>query len=463
MRYVSTRGQAPAVSFKNALVAGLAPDGGLYHPESWPTFSRAEIAGFQHRPYAEVAFAVFEKFVDGEIKAEALRALIDDAYASFHHRAVAPLVQMGPNDWMLELFHGPTLAFKDIAMQILARLMEHVLHERGERRTIVGATSGDTGGAALDAFKGRPAIDVFFLYPDGRISEFQRRQMTTLGADNAHAISVKGSFDDCQAMVKAMFGDVAFANKVRLAAVNSINWCRIIAQSVYYFTAAAALGAPDRPVSFAVPTGNFGDAYAGLVARRMGLAVEHLIIATNENDILARTLATGVHRIDGVTSTITPAMDIQLPSNFERALFELSHRDTSLVTTLMGELRESGFYRLPKWLQGNLAATFMAGRANCAETTAEMLRLSRTNGYVCDPHTGVASRVAREFLDPTTPMIFLGTAHPAKFFDTVLQSVGIPPQIPTWAAIPDDRPERVTLLDNDQALVEDFILERVRG
>ena len=312
MRYISTRGQAAAFSFNEALLAGLASDGGLYVPAAWPKLSFDEIRSFRGKSYAEVDFAVMSPFVGGEIDDVDLQQMIEEAYATFHHPAVTPLVQMGPNDWLLELYHGPTLAFKDLAMQILARLMDHVLTERGERLMIAGATSGDTGGAALEAFKTCDGIETFFMFPDGKVSDFQRRQMTTVGADNCHALAIDGSFDDCQTMVKDMFANQAFASRVKLSAVNSINWGRVMAQVVYYFTAATALGAPEQKVSFTVPTGNFGDIYAGYVAKQMGLPIDRLVIATNENDILARTLATGNHKLGSVKATITPSMDIQI-------------------------------------------------------------------------------------------------------------------------------------------------------
>jgi len=462
MKYISTRGVASALTFKEALLAGLATDGGLYVPETWPSFTREEISDFKGQPYANVAFTVMAKFVDGEIANETLRGIIEEAYGTFHHPAVVPLVQLGPNNWLLELFHGPTLAFKDVAMQILARLMDHVLTEKGERITIVGATSGDTGGAALEAFKSCDGIDTFFMYPHGKVSDFQRRQMTTVGASSCHAIAVDGSFDDCQSMVKSMFAHDAFRDKVRLSAVNSINWGRIMAQVVYYFTAAASLGAPSQKVSFTVPTGNFGDIYAGFVAKQMGLPIERLIIATNENDILARTVAVGVHKLGEVKPTITPSMDIQISSNFERLLFEASERDANTVSALMRDLKEGCSYTLPKDIQAYIAESFDAGAVNETETLAEIRRLYNESGYLCDPHTAVALCVSRQQANPNVPMITLSTAHPAKFPVAVHNAVGKTPHPPEWADIAEDREEVVTRLKNDQSEVEEFILAASR-
>ncbi len=460
MKYISTRGDAPALTFKEALLAGLASDGGLYVPESWPHFSLDEIKAFRGRPYADVAFEVMSKFVDGEIADDTLRNMINEAYSTFHHPATVPLVQLAPNNWLMELFHGPTLAFKDVAMQILARLMDHVLTEQGKRLTIVGATSGDTGGAALEAFKSCEGIDTFFMFPHGKVSDFQRRQMSTVGAKNCHAIAIDGSFDDCQSMVKAMFAHDDFRDRVQLSAVNSINWGRIMAQVVYYFTAATSLGAPERQVSFTVPTGNFGDIFAGFVARQMGLPIDRLVIATNENDILARTLSSGEHTLGKAKPTITPSMDIQISSNFERLLFEVSGRQAETVQRLMKELKEAGSYTLPQQMQDRIAEIFDAGTANEAETIAEIRRVYETSGYLCDPHTAVAIHVARQHVQEDTPMITLSTAHPAKFPDAVRTASGETPKPPLWADIPEGRAEVVTRLENDQTAVESFILNR---
>src|SRR5262245_50114237 len=346
MRYVSTRGEAPALGFADVTLAGLARDGGLYVPESWPLFSSDAIAGLAGRPYAEVAVEVIRPFVGGAVADGDLARMAREAYDTFRHPAVVPLVQYGPNCFLAELFHGPTLAFKDLAMQLLARLMDHLLAQRGERATIVGATSGDTGGAAVEAFRGRDHVDVVVLFPHGRISEVQRRMMTTPADDNVHAIAVEGTFDDCQAIVKGLFNHHAFRDRVRLSGINSINWARIVAQVVYYFTAAVALGAPHRKVAFTVPTGNFGDVFAGYVASRMGLPVERLVVATNVNDILVRTLATGAYELRDVTATTSPSMDIQVASNFERLLFDIHGRDGRAVRALMASLAQSRRFAL---------------------------------------------------------------------------------------------------------------------
>ena len=462
MRYISTRGQAAAFSFNEALLAGLASDGGLYVPAAWPKLSFGEIRSFRGKPYAEVAFAVMSPFVGGEIDDVDLQQMIEEAYATFHHPAVTPLVQMGPNDWLLELYHGPTLAFKDLAMQILARLMDHVLTERGERLMIAGATSGDTGGAALEAFKTCDGIETFFMFPDGKVSDFQRRQMTTVGADNCHALAIDGSFDDCQTMVKDMFANQAFASRVKLSAVNSINWGRVMAQVVYYFTAATALGAPEQKVSFTVPTGNFGDIYAGYVAKQMGLPIDRLVIATNENDILARTLATGNHKLGSVKATITPSMDIQISSNFERLLFEAAGRDSTMVRDLMAALKHDHNYSLPDEMLKFIRDSFDAGAVSEVETVEEVARIFRDTGYIADPHTAIAVKVAHDYADPEVPMVTLSTAHPAKFPDTVHDATGKTVHPPVWGDIPGERSESVAYLANDRACVEEYMLKHSR-
>lgn len=457
MKYVSTRGKARDLTFKEALLTGLASDGGLYVPDIWPRFTPEEIAGFRGRPYAEVALAVMEKFTGGEIARDDLQQMIEDAYAGFTHPAVTPLVQLGPNDWLLELFYGPTLAFKDLAMQILARLIDHVLAERRERLTIVGATSGDTGGAALAAFRESKRVDVFFMYPDGKVSGFQRRQMTTLNAPNCHAIALDGSFDDCQNLVKALFARPDLREGFNLSAVNSINWGRIMAQVVYYFTAATALGAPDRKVSFCVPTGNFGDIYAGYVAHLMGLPIDRLVIANNENDILTRTLSTGDHALRDVVATNTPSMDIQISSNFERLLFEVSGHDATLVARLMADLAAGHAYELPQALRHTIGEIFDAGRATQTEASARILSCYSETGYLCDPHTAVALHVAEQFNDVQTPMITLSTAHPIKFSETVQQATGRVAKLPPGQQDRETLPEQVTKLPNDLETLARFI------
>jgi threonine synthase len=364
MQFVSTRGRAPVLGFSDAVLTGLAGDGGLYLPQTWPQISAAEIAGYANRPYAEVAFDVISRFVGGEIADAELRQILDEAYATFRHPSVAPLVEIGPGHFLLELFHGPTLAFKDVAMQFLARAMDHVLTRREARATIVGATSGDTGSAAIEAFRGRDATDIFILHPEGRTSDVQRRQMTTVQDGNVHNIAVQGTFDDCQQLVKAMFNNHRFRDRVRLSGVNSINWGRIVAQIVYYFTAAASLGSPHRAVTFVVPTGNFGDIFAGHCARLMGLPVKTLAIATNTNDILARALATGSYELGTVTPTISPSMDIQVSSNFERLLFEAMGRDADGLQRLMDGLAQSGRFTIPEPALAAIRSRFAAGRGD---------------------------------------------------------------------------------------------------
>jgi len=462
VRYVSTRGEDPALGFRDVVLAGLARDGGLYLPESWPRLTREDIAGLAGLPYAEAALRIIRMFSGDEVPAGALRKMLDEAYATFRHDAVAPLVQIGPNHFLLELFHGPTLAFKDVAMQFLARLMDHVLAERGERATIVGATSGDTGGAAIEAFRGRERIDIAILFPDGRVSPVQRRQMTTARERNVQAIAIEGTFDDTQALLKSMFGDARFRQRVRLSAVNSINWGRIVAQIVYYFTAAVALGAPHRPVSFTVPTGNFGNIFAGYAAREMGLPIERLVVATNVNDILHRTLETGRYEVRGVTATSSPSMDIQVSSNFERLLFEALGRDAAAVRLLMAGLSQSGAYTLDKAAHEKLAALFTSGSADETETADTIVRVRRHSGVLIDPHTAVGVSVAARHLG-STPMITLATAHPSKFPDAVENATGERPELPIWAQSILAREENYRVLPADLATVEHEIETRLRA
>jgi threonine synthase len=464
VRYVSTRGEAPTLGFVEATLAGLARDGGLYVPASWPKLSEDTIASFAGRPYAEVAVEVIRPFVGDAIPEHDLARMTREAYGSFRHPAVAPLVQFGPSDFVLELFHGPTLAFKDLAMQLLGRLMDHALAARGERTTIVVATSGDTGGAAVEAFRGRARADLVVLYPQGRISDVQRRMMTTTADDNVHAIAIEGTFDDCQALLKGMFNHHAFRDRARLSGVNSINWARIVAQVVYYFTAAVALGSPHRKVAFTVPTGNFGDIYAGYVARAMGLPIDRLVIATNVNDILARTIATGSYEPREVVPTSSPSMDIQVASNFERLLFEVYGRDDSAVRGLMASLAQSRRFVLSEPALSGIRAVFSAGRADEGETAATIRTMLRETGHFIDPHTAVGIAVAeKENRDQSVPMVVLGTAHAAKFPDAVEAACGVRPPLPEWLADLDRRPERVTTLPADQMAVERHILSVSRA
>ncbi|MBZ6076010.1 threonine synthase [Microvirga puerhi] len=465
MLHVSTRGEAPVLGFADALLAGLARDGGLYVPKSWPSLTRETIQGFAGKPYTSVAKAVLGPLVDGEIPDSALGAMIDGAYATFRHAAVCPLTQIGDNLFVLELFHGPTLAFKDVAMQLLGRLMDHVLKERGVRATIVGATSGDTGSAAVDAFKGLDQVDIFILYPHGRVSDVQRRQMTTVDSPNVHALAVEGTFDDCQTMVKGMFNHARFRDELQLSGVNSINWARVAAQAVYYFTAAVALGSPHRPVSFSVPTGNFGDILAGWVAKQMGLPIERLMIGTNANDILARTLQTGSYEIRGVQPTDAPSMDIQISSNFERLLFEAYGRDPAAVRRLMASLVQSRSFTLDEEALARIRREFAATAVSEPDMASEMTETYRTTGYVIDPHTAVGTRAGRALLkeQPEIPVVALSTAHPAKFPDAVRRATGIHPELPPHMADLMARSERFTVLPNDQKAVETFIRERARA
>jgi threonine synthase len=464
VRYVSTRGEAPPLGFIDVTLAGLARDGGLYVPESWPVLAPAAIAALAGKPYAEVAVEVIRPFVGGTISDTDLARMAREAYATFRHPAVAPLVQLGPNCFVAELFHGPTLAFKDLAMQLLARIMDHALGQRGERATIVVATSGDTGGAAIEAFRGRSQVDVIVLYPHGRISEVQRRMMTTAPDANVHAVAIEGTFDDCQAIVKGLFNHHSFRDRVRLSGVNSINWARIVAQVVYYFTSAVVLGAPGRKVAFTVPTGNFGDVFAGYVAARMGLPLDRLVIATNVNDILARTLATGVYELRDVVATASPSMDIQVSSNFERLLFEACGRDAGAVRAAMASLAQSRRFEIGARALAEMRARFTAERADEAETAAAIRVTRKEAGYLIDPHTAVAVAVAeKETHDPSLPMIVLSTAHPAKFPDAVEAACGVRPPLPDWLADLSERPERVSVLPADQAAVERFILAASRA
>ncbi len=459
MEYISTRGQAPRQAFLDAMLSGLARDGGLYAPDVVPSLAAADIAALAGLPYAEAAARLMSPFVAGAWSEAELRAMTQDAYRGFAHAARAPLRQLDDNLFLAELFHGPTLAFKDFAMQFLGRAMNQALGRRGGRATILGATSGDTGAAAIEAFGGSEHADVFILYPYGRVSEVQRRQMTTVDRPGVHALAIDGSFDDCQDIVKSLFGDLTFRDRMALSGVNSINWARIVAQIVYYFTAAVALGGPLRRVSFAVPTGNFGDVLAGWYAKRMGLPVERLIVATNENDILARALATGEYRLAGVKPTQSPSMDIQVSSNFERLLFERLGRDAARVRGLMAALKQSGGFAIPEDALQAIRGEFDAARCSEAECATEMARAWRESGILIDPHTAVGVHAARAALDrdPQTPVIALATAHPAKFPDAVEQATGVRPALPAHLGRLMQKPERSARLPNDAGVVADYL------
>ncbi|MFN0262584.1 threonine synthase [Tepidamorphus sp. 3E244] len=462
MQYVSTRGEAPALGFADVLLAGLARDGGLYVPETYPQLGQDQISAFATMPYSDVAEAVISPYTGGDIAAGPLREMIRDAYATFRHPAVVPLVQLGAGQWLLELFHGPTLAFKDVAMQLLARMMDHVLAERDQRATIVGATSGDTGGAAIEAFRGRERTDIFILFPTGRVSDVQRKQMTTVQDANVHALSIDGSFDDCQRIVKSMFVNSQFRDRVALSGVNSINWGRIVAQAVYYFSTAAILGAPHRPVSFCVPTGNFGDVLAGYVAKRMGLPVDKLVVATNVNDILKRAFDTGRYEVRDVVHTASPSMDIQVSSNFERLLFEETGRDAAEVRSMMAGQAQSGMFTIPQGALSAIRRDFDSARCSEQETADTQASTLAVCGYLADPHTAVGLASARS-RSGGSPMVTLSTAHPAKFPDATQAATGVRPQLPEWLSDLNTRPEWSTPLPADSAAVEAHILRHARA
>lgn len=459
MRYISTRGQAPVLNFSEAMMTGLARDGGLYVPEVVPVLSKAEISAMAGLPYEEIAFRVMRPYLGSTFSDAEFKGLLTQAYAGFGHAARAPLVQLGPNHFLLELFHGPTLAFKDFAMQLIGQMMQAALSKTGERITIVGATSGDTGSAAMEAFRGLANVDLFILYPHGRVSDVQRRQMTTPSEANVYALAMDGDFDDCQARVKDMFNDFAFRDGVRLAGVNSINWARVLAQVVYYFSSAVSLGAPERSVSFTVPTGNFGDIFAGYIARKMGLPIDQLVIATNQNDILDRAMKTGDYVQNGVKATISPSMDIQVSSNFERALFDAYGRDGAAISALMDELKAGGFH-ISQGALAMLRETFESGRCSEEETTATIQRAFAQTGEILCPHSAVGVKVAEEHLG-AAPMITLATAHPAKFPDAVEAAMGVRPALPPRMADLFARPERVTRVPNDLGALQALIRERI--
>ncbi|MGR3509526.1 MAG: threonine synthase [Sulfitobacter sp.] len=456
MRYISTRGSAPVLSFEDALLTGLARDGGLYVPETIPRFSDKDLADMATMSYEDVAFKVMRPFIGDTFTDTEFTALIDKAYSGFNHVVRAPLVQLDQGHFLLELFHGPTLAFKDFAMQLIGQMFQAVLSRKGERVTIVGATSGDTGSAAIEAFRGLDNVDVFILFPHGRVSDVQRRQMTTPVESNVHALAMDGDFDDCQARLKDMFNDHDFRDAVRLAGVNSINWGRVLAQVVYYFTAALSMGACDRKVSFTVPTGNFGDIFAGYIAREMGLPIADLVIATNQNDILHRCLTTGAYHKGAVHASISPSMDIQVSSNFERALYFAQGQDSDATRALMDDLANGGFDLGDNVLR-SLQDTYKSGRVSEEETSATIKEFYANTGELLCPHSAIGVRVAQALRDPATPMITLATAHPAKFPDAVEAATGVRPPLPDHMADLFDRDERVTRVSNDLASLKDII------
>ena len=463
MKYISTRGEAPALGFCDAVLTGLARDGGLYVPETWPQLDDKTIRSLAGKSYQDIAKTVLHPFMADEISRQDFSEMVDAAYASFSHPAVAPLIQTGPNEFILELFHGPTMAFKDVAMQLLARLVDHILADRGSRLTIVGATSGDTGGAAIEAFRGRNNSDIFILFPDGKVSDVQRLQMTGVADENVHALSVKGNFDDCQALVKAMFNHHAFRDQYALSGVNSINWGRIMAQIVYYFSAAVSLEAPDRKISFSVPTGNFGDIFAGYAAKQMGLPIDQLIIATNSNDILARTVEGGRYETNSVEATTSPSMDIQVSSNFERLLYEASDRDAQYIRQSMSSLAQSGAFSLGDKVWEAVKGDFVADRAGNASVDKVINSVLAQSDYLLDPHTAVGVSVARKCRQSDAPMVVLATAHPAKFPDAVEQASGIRPALPERNKGLMDGEEHFTLISNDLGEVEAYISDHTRA
>jgi threonine synthase len=454
MQFISTRGRAPATSFSDVLLAGLAPDGGLYLPDSWPQITGA----FKGVRYQDVAFQVLSHFTQGSFSDAELLEAIEAAYGDFDAPAIAPLVEIGPERYLLELFHGPTLAFKDIALQVLGQLFSRALAKRGGRATIVAATSGDTGSAAIAALGGLPNITVFVMHPKGRVSEVQRRQMTTTAHANVHNVALEGSFDDAQGIVKTLFADIAFAAEVGMTAVNSINFARIAAQCVYYFTATATLG---KPCTFVVPTGNFGDIFAGEAAQRMGLGVARLVIATNANDIMARALNNGVYASGASHATLSPSMDIQVASNFERALFEAAGRDADWTAAAMSDFGRTKKLVLPPAVLEELRARYSAFASDDDETRAAIAALYKQTGRIIDPHTAVGIAAANRLGKPASPVVVLSTAHPAKFPDAVQEAIGSAPPEPKRLAGLKNLPERLEILANDPTLIKRFIFSRL--
>ncbi len=449
MKYISTRGKAPILNFDDVLMAGLGSDGGLYVPEYYPQLTKSDIKSAATIPYTETAFKVMYPYVHECIPASDFADMIHKAYATFHHKAITPLTQINNGSYLLELFHGPTLAFKDVALQLLGQLFSYTLKKRGEKITIIGATSGDTGSAAIEGLRGLDNVDVYILFPKNRPSAVQQRQMTTVLDKNIHAIAVNGTFDDCQAMVKTLFADSEFRKKTPLGAVNSINWARVMAQIVYYITAGASVGCPNNGVSFCVPTGNFGDILAGYIAGKMGLPIHKLYIATNENDILSRCYHSGIYQKDTVTTTHSPSMDIQISSNFERLLFDLSERNPSIINDLMNTLRETGQFTLNPHILGQFQGLFGADKCNNADTLETIKEIYNTTGNLIDPHTAVGVYVGQKCHHASVPLINLACAAAAKFPDIVTQATGKTPELPHFLADLHERPERLQEIDND--------------
>ena len=462
MRYISTRGQAPSLSFEDVLLTGLASDGGLYVPETLPKFSHQEIASWSKLNYADLAHKILLPFVEEDISSSELKTMVDETYAGFNHKAVAPLIQLDQNEWVLELFHGPTLAFKDFALQLLGRLMDNALIKRDKHLVIMGATSGDTGSAAIEGCKHSKRVQMFILHPHERVSEVQRRQMTTLMGDNIHNIAVRGNFDDCQQMVKQSFSDQSFLKGGQLGAVNSINWARIMAQVVYYFYAAVALGGPYRPVSFSVPTGNFGDIYAGYLAKKMGLPIQQLIVATNENDILHRCISANQYQKQGLVQTLSPSMDIMVSSNFERLLFDLYDRDGAALHELVTGLNNGTANSLEPKRWEKARELFSSHRVDDEKTCDVISQIAQQHNYLLDPHSAIgveAGRVCNQH--PEVPMVTLATAHPVKFPDAIVKAGQALPQLPNHLTDLLDRPERCQVLDNNLSGVQNYMLSQL--
>ncbi len=458
MKYISTRGQAPVLDFDDVLLSGLARDGGLYVPDIWPVFNSTKIKEFSSLPYNELALKVIQPFVGNSIDTVTLSEMINSSYSRFTSADIAPLKEIGKNEYLLELLHGPTLAFKDIALQVLGHLFDHILKIKGKTTTIIGATSGDTGSAAIESMRDRNAIEVFMLHPFGRISDVQRRQMTTVNSPNIHNIAIEGNFDDCQDLVKAMFNDKPFCDRLRLGAVNSINWARIMSQIVYYFYAAARVGALTNPISFAVPTGNFGNVFSGYSAKCMGLNVDQFVVGSNKNDILTRFLETGSMTIHEVHSTLSPSMDIQVSSNFERLLFEILDHDGARVQIIMEEFRNKGTFSIDNKALEIIQTIFYGARFDDESTKRTILEVFEKTGELVDPHTAVGIAAGRaQRRDKSVPMIALATAHPAKFPDAVNQSVGQRPALPKRLDQMMEKEERFVILANDLNLVRSYV------
>ncbi|WP_027858894.1 threonine synthase [Marinobacterium jannaschii] len=461
MKYISTRGEAPVLNFEEVLLAGLASDGGLYVPEELPTFSKDEIASWAGLEYNELAYKIIAPFVSDCVDADDLKKMIDETYAGFNHTAVAPLKELGTNEWVLELFHGPTLAFKDFALQLLGRLMDYALAKRNERLVIMGATSGDTGSAAIEGCRHSDHLDIFILHPYNRVSEVQRRQMTTILEDNVFNIALEGNFDDCQQMVKDSFANQEFLNGMKLGAVNSINWARIMSQIVYYFSASLALGGPHREVSFSVPTGNFGDIFAGYLAKQMGLPIKQLVVATNRNDILHRVISGNDMSKGTLEHTLSPSMDIMVSSNFERLLFDVYGRNGAEISDLMDRFKsESVQLDGPRWEK--VRELFDSLAVDDETTVAVIKQVEAETGYLLDPHTAIGVKAGRECnRDPSVPMITLATAHPVKFPEPVVQAGLESPQLPSHMTDLFEREERLEVLANDLPTVQSYIAGHV--